>query len=427
MFKRLAIVLSCLLLITALPVTAQDEDDSTTIDPELQAVIDDLNQYTTSFRGLDILTPIDVDFPTVADLRDYLNETFEEEFTDEFITDAMNFYVVFDFLPADYDLFNELLDLYSAQVAGFYDPETDDMNVILLSGRQPTTDLPFLERTTYVHEFVHALQDQHFDLTSYLEAGDPENNDQQLARLALVEGDATTVMNEYTIAAAEANPVGTLLQLGIAAAQSPQIIALPPDTPAIFEAELLYPYLAGESFVRAIFQNGGWSAVNAAYANPPSTTEHIYRPETYFAGEVALDVPMIDLTSSLGDDWTQVADGRFGEFYLRQYLAQALTNADVERAASGWGGDAYQIYQDANGDLAYRLDIRWDDATEADEFNALFAVYLTEKYGVTGEQISTPTCWSGTSAAVCVITTPTGTEISYAPTLETARLMAGEG
>ena len=65
------------------------------------------------------------------------------------------------------------------------------MNVILISGGVPEDSLPIAESVFYSHEYVHALQDQHFDLEAYQASiVDLDNYDLAVAHQALVEGDA---------------------------------------------------------------------------------------------------------------------------------------------------------------------------------------------------------------------------------------------
>lgn len=183
---------------------AQETD---AIDPRLQEQLERVEANTEVLRELEAQEDITVAFPTRDDLRAYLVDIFEEEYDAETAATERAFYVAFDFIAPDLDLRTELFNFYQEQIGGFYDTETQTMNVILLSGGQPGRFLPLLERIVYAHEYVHALQDQYFDLDAMLGDLDTvENSDQFLATLALIEGDASHVMNNYAVAVAEANP-----------------------------------------------------------------------------------------------------------------------------------------------------------------------------------------------------------------------------
>jgi len=87
-------------------------------------------------------------------------------------------------IPADTDLFELYLNLFTEQVLGLYDPETDQLYVIADRG-----EFGPLEESTLAHEYVHALQQQHFDIQSLGESAEVDL-DASVALSALVEGDA---------------------------------------------------------------------------------------------------------------------------------------------------------------------------------------------------------------------------------------------
>jgi hypothetical protein len=67
----------------------------------------------------------------------------------------------------------------------------------------------------------------------------------------------------------------------------------------------------------------------------------------------------VSLNVSLGAGWRRTAAGTWGEFQTRELVG--------EEAAAGWGGDRYELWQGAGGNvLAMRW--RWDTARDAREF-----------------------------------------------------------
>lgn len=410
--KRL-LLLICLLLLTQI-VTAQD-----VISPELETQIENLESTAESIRDLDTLVEVELNFPTREELRDYLIGILEEEYPPEVAAHDLLFYRAFDFMPADTDLSELLLDLYSDQIAGFYDTETDEMNVILFSGEQPDDSLPFLEQIIFVHEYVHALQDQHFDLDDTL--GDEaiaDSPDRYLAALSLIEGDATATMNTFAVQVTQENPVLAFSLLG----QSMQAgaLSMPQGVPDIIVSELLFPYEGGQEFVLALYTEAGdWSLVNAAYDDLPQSTEQIYHPEKYLAGELPVDVTLPDNSAELGDGWELTHDRTFGEFYLRQYLDLQLPRADVNTAASGWGGDRYHIYYNESSDqIAWVLAIEWDSKDDMTEFSAAFTEFGDLRF----ESTSLDGCWVTDAETLCMQSSDR-TVISYAPDVETAQML----
>jgi len=405
-----------LLVMTGGLVQAQDA-----INPALNDVILELEAITHEIRQLDALEEVVLNFPTRDDLRLYLETVLAEQLTDDIAARETLFYRAFDFLPDDVDLIQMYLDVYSDQVAGFYDPETDEMNVILTSGQPPEDRLPLLEQIIFVHEYVHALQDQHFDLDAML----PDDRDmaaiepdELLATTSLIEGDATLTMSTFLANVMQENPasaIGLLVQGARAGA-----LSLPPGLPPIVSAELLFPYEAGNEFVLDLYvESDSWELIDAAFANPPISTEQIYHPEKYLAGEMPVEVMLTDGASKLGADWVRVHDRTFGEFYLRQFLGQHLNRFEAAAAATGWGGDRYHIYhQPAADELAWVLELAWDTAEEQAEFNDAIVQYGDTRY----ETPANEGCWQGAEDALCWLSGE-NTRLSAAPDVASARAL----
>ena len=96
-------------------------------------------------------------------------------------------------VPKDFKYESGIIDLYTSQIGGYYDPKKDHF---VMAKWIPAS----LQFPVAVHELVHALQDQHFKLDTFL---DPKTmtSDALMARAALVEGDATAVMIDYSLRA----------------------------------------------------------------------------------------------------------------------------------------------------------------------------------------------------------------------------------
>lgn len=374
-FTRLLVLLLALLL--TLPIRAIEEAPA--IAPALRDHLLGLESATESIRGLERLRDVELRFPSREEARAFLAATLNESLSEEELARQLRFYTALELLPPGFDLAGVLVELYGQQVAGYYDDETQSMNVIF-SGPMPERRLPLLEQIIFVHEYVHALQDQHFTLNKIIEDVayiDPlnRNYDSIVARLALIEGDATYVMNRYTMAASQANPLGALAELLIGGLRAGNL-TLPPGLPEVLAEELTAPYLIGEGFVQALYREGGWERVNAAYSAPPTSMEQVLHPEKYLTHHRPIAVPLPDASARLGADWTLMDQGTIGEFYLRLLLRGQLAAAQASSAAQGWGGDTFQIYAGPDDELALRLEIVWDSPAEAEEFHAAFGDYL---------------------------------------------------
>jgi hypothetical protein len=256
------------------------------------------------------------------------------------------------------DLYVELL---GSQVAGLYNPDDKQLHVVSKSGAIGPT-----EKVTFAHEYTHALQDQNFDLKG-LDLDQIGQGDRALARLSLVEGDATLLMSYW--ASAFLTPQETFQMLG--ESLNPESTKVLNDMPAVLRESLLFPYTSGLSFVQGL-QTAGWQAVNAAFATPPASTEQVIHPDKYAAAEapVVVDLPD-DLAKRLGAGWKVGLEDTLGEFSLRVWLANAGGGkgaAGAVTAAAGWGGDRVALLDGPDGATAVAISTTWDTGADAAEF-----------------------------------------------------------
>ena len=393
LFVSLVIVVSL-----AFSTIAQEE---AVISPDLVEDLDGIEARVHEIRGLELTNEINRMFPTPEEVSAFIQESFREELPDDVVARETLFYRGFDFIPADFALLEVYGELLESQVAGFYDPETKNMNTLLISGETLGDVLPYLEKTIYAHEYAHALQDEYFDLSLFLEIS--EEPDEQIAALALVEGDATLVMQEYlTILAAE-QPAALLALLGMSLSGVGEI---PESVPQILENELTMPYLNGLEFATALRNEGGWEAINAAFDNPPVSSEQILHPQRYFDGDVPLEVTLADSAGVFDDGWELQMERTLGEFYLVEYLKTQLDNRTAERAGAGWGGDRFQLYYNVNADeIAWIAAFDWDTYDDMEEFGRTFANFASTRMQTDSPTINEGTvCWEDTSTqeALCL-------------------------
>lgn len=362
-------------------------------------------------RGLSLLSPITPTLLTRDELRDRLAAENAAEVTpDEARADTLEL-SAFDFIEPDYDLYGALLGLRSEGVLGFYDPEAAEF-VVVNDGA--LLDAP--AQWTHAHEFVHALQDQHYDLDALTD--DSVDSEARAAVRALAEGEAELVQFLYLtqgdyFSEAEVNEILADMQQSDA--------TLPEDVPPILLSNLAFPYDSGSRFVERLYRAGGFEAIDAAWANPPRSTEQILHPDRYLAGDAPELVSLAPLTDTLGAGWQQVASDIMGEFFLREYLDQQLPATAAERAAMGWGGDRYAVYwNEATGGLVLALHLVWDTATDAAEFADAYADYPRGLLGVEPQaQPDGSTCWLR-GEAICFLQAEGESWIVRAPDVDTA-------
>lgn len=424
MKRVIPIIVSLLLLILGSVASAQD-DDVFDIPEALFEEIRTIEETVEATRELPALTEVIRRFPSREEAIAFFTAAYEEELTDDVIFEESQFYRAFDFVDDDFDLEALYIELITDQVAGYYDSVTKEMNTILFSTDELGDDLPVLERFIYAHEYTHALQDQYFDLEAYLT--DIEEPDEILAALSLVEGDASFVMQEYMVEYMSENPASMIQVLALSFSD---LTAIPDGIPDIMIQELTMPYTAGLTFVTRLLSNGGWDAVNAAFDNPPTSTEQILHPEKYIEGEAPIPVSLApaDPQETLGDGWQLVYERTLGQFYLTEYLGTQLTSREARQAATGWGGDRYQLYyNETTNEIAWVLRILWDTDAEAEAFGGAYASFLNTRLGtsdIASTESAAGSCWQNedTGEAACFLARDGESIIGFAPN----RLLAAE-
>jgi hypothetical protein len=332
-----------------------------------QAIHDEISSEMVDIRGLELLAPINVEVKTREQLREETRQDLATDYPESERNNDQRVLVAFGLMSPEQDLGEVYVELLGEQVAGYYDPSTDEMVVVASSDGE---GLSALDQVTFAHEVVHALQDQHFDLESYSDQRIEGNSDESLAITALIEGDATVAQIDFILSNADLAR-DFLFELGGTDEQSSAALdAAPP----ILSATLLFPYNQGQVFVQYLYDEGGWELVNEAYQNPPTTTEQILHPEKYTEGEVAEVVEVLDLSTLLGADWATLDEDSMGEFQLSVLLGDGdLTEKQVERASEGWAGDSY-VVSGTNEDVAIVWESSWESEEDAAEFMRALAI-----------------------------------------------------
>jgi hypothetical protein len=295
-------------------------------------------------RDLELLSSVEPKLLSKPEMANYLTSHLDEAATEE-LADLQALYLALGLIDERVDLYSLYVKMLAEQVRGTFDPETQELYV--LKGA--------VEELILVHETVHALQQQHFDILA--KRSDASYNlDQKLAFSALVEGDATLTTRLYQESA---------LPHAVDSVSSPIFDNAPP----IVQASLTFPYLQGAAFVSSLWDiDQSWTQVEAAYVSPPQSTEHVLHPEKFLAGEAPTTGTIPELLPYLEGRWTLVFRDVLGEFLLGAYLDSILSTEDAQRAAGGWAGDRFALYRNPDGLLAMVIVIQWDADQDIEEF-----------------------------------------------------------
>jgi hypothetical protein len=312
---------------------------------------------------------------TREQVHDFLVKQFEDERSQTDLNAQQILLRRLGLVAENFDLRSLMLDLYTEQIVGFYDPATKVLYVV--DGAKPQ-EVAFVVE----HELVHALQDQYTNIDSLLHI--KGEDDRVLAAQSVMEGQATLVPIQSMLGPAAGLPGGwekvrELIREN--QGSMPKFAA----APEILQETLLFPYLSGAEFMRR-YQEHGHSGMPLGRDMPASSTQ-IMHADAYFGAHreqpLAITLPAPQgATSDYQND--------MGEFETRVFLFQHLKDQNTSiLSADGWAGDRYMILHTPHGDgIAWVT--AWRSAVDAGEFRTamqkVFAVRFPKVQATEGPQ-----------------------------------------
>jgi hypothetical protein len=331
-------------------------------DADVLATLAEIEEQVIAIRGLPAADIGPAEVITREELADELQQLFDEQYPPEERERDNLALRALGLLAADEDVAELQLQLLGDQVLGFYDDVEKRMVVVTDAGLDAAAKL------TYAHEYTHALQDAAFGLDS-LETDAVGEDDRGLARTAMVEGDATVTMLAWAfehLTQQELLEIGTTTEI--------------PDTtgiPSWMVNQLQFPYTGGQLWAGTLTVDPltpDFDELDAAYTDPPQTTEQIIDLDAWYAREAPVPVEVVDLVGLLGDGWTEVDATPIGQASIDIVLQHfGVTPGLSSAAADGWGGDRAVIASGPDGAFAVAWHLAWDSATDAQEFAAAYA------------------------------------------------------
>jgi len=347
----------------SVPGTASDSIDPDVVD-EMRSELATLMVEAEQVRGIPFIATPTVVILDEAEFSQRVSDLVAEDLDQEELATDSDFYAMLGMLEPGTDLYELLIDLYTEQVAGFYDGDSEEMVV-------PAAPDGFtaLQRITVLHELVHALTDQHFDFNDEIEVlADEGNGDDVAAYRALIEGDATRSQFVYMEGM---SPIEAVEAATEALAYDSSVFDSVPDW---IQADLTFPYDQGLVFIEAITTTGGLAAVDDAYQNPPQTTEQVLEPARYERNEPPRD--LAPLTVEI-DGWEIYDEATLGDWGFRLLLDGSVSPGEATQAASGWGNDTYRVFT-RDGDMAMVMSYVGDSERDAEELANALIVHIRD-------------------------------------------------
>ena len=319
----------------------------------LSRLVDSLRGRVERATGLEFKSPPRSAMRTRQQVRAYLLKKLDEELPAAKLEGLETAYRLFGLLPDTLELRPMLLELYTEQVAGYYDP--DSAMLFGVTGADPTQ-----LRVVVAHEMVHALQGERMPLDSIL--SDKSNNDRLAAAQSILEGQATL------------GGMKALFPPGMDPTQEPDFwndyadqirggqASMPvfARAPLVVREALIFPYLAGAEFMH------WWETSRFRDSVPygprlPASTEQVLHPERYAARDLPVALRFEPAPDVLYEDV-------LGESEVQVLMAE-LSGAKEVRTTTpvGWGGDRYRVDRTPAGPALVWYAV-WDDVRSADAF-----------------------------------------------------------
>lgn len=254
----------------------QEVQMSETDAKELFKSVDKILDFASEDTGFPKKGTVKRRLVSAAEVENYTREQeAKQDFTKRFASSELTM-KKFGLLPRDFNLKEFLVKVNGKQIAAYYDFDTKTISMLNWIPRDR-------QEPILAHELTHALQDQNYDLKSFLKIGEPEpanadpqseeNDESSMARRAVTEGQAQVVYVDYMLA-----PYGRTVQ------NTPALIYQMEDpmVRAVADSELLhsapmimremgtFPYGAGLIFEGELLQKGGKPmAFAGAFNHPP--------------------------------------------------------------------------------------------------------------------------------------------------------------
>lgn len=427
---------------------------ATRITPEqakqLFASVDGILQFDSKNTGLPILRPVKRRLVTRDEIEHSLTRQLQNDRDAKRLQRSELVLKKFGLLDRDFQLQPFLIKLLREQIAGYYDDKTGTVN--LLDWIPPDEQKPVL-----AHELTHALQDQHLHLEKWDRKSDlsiaknvKQDNEHidvdeaDTVRDAVIEGQAMAVFIDYTLA-----PTGkTLLTAPDLADKMNEAMSDSTDSPTLANAplllqrSLLFPYVEGLNFVRAVLvAKGKDAAFSGMLDRPPSSTYEVMTPKIYLDQEAVPLLRMPDIHPLVDADYRPYDIGVMGEFDVQILTELFGGEAAAAALAPAWRGGVYyaaqskaaktDVQKDSLDSLALFYLSQWATPEAARTFAEIYGQEIPRKYdnavlqpdnGETGSQRGASTqIWNTADGPVLIAVSGRTVFISESFPLDLAR------
>ncbi len=289
----------------------------------------------------------------------------------------------------DEDAVDVLIETRASTPAALYSAEASIITIMTDDSANVTVD--DVDEVTLAHELVHALQDQHFNISPIFEE---ETTDELRSSMAVVEGEASLVEEQY------AENCGTWVDECLVA-------NLTTSPPASWGLTLEQLAMYSTPLVATTYQQEGWSGVSALHEDLPDSMIEAIDPSQYGSFERA----PLEVDDQSSDAWVDVGwNDTTGQHALTAMLIAPAVETNGQTAVvpvepflsehaggpydydhpatSGWQNDRLRVYERDDGALGSVWEHIWIDADEAERFQEAYVDLIEARGGERSEEFS---------------------------------------
>lgn len=336
------------------------------------AKIDEMIADVEQIMGLKALHPISRDVLTRDEINELISGRLDEGNNTENLGDKELFLELFGFVEKQFDLAKEVVNTLTEQATALYDYQT---KTLYLSTWTPDD----MQEFALIHELAHALADQHFDLGKYV--GKSKSADGDLARSAVIEGQASWVMTEWVMQQGGRSLRGNgQLAAAAAGASRYEVSEFPvySSQPLYLQEAMLFPYTQGMIFQQAVIDEYGDAGIEHVFQHPPVSTRQVISTGAYFS---AFEAPAPRLPRFKSRGFSRTSRGDVGQFDHAVLLQQHVSELAATSMSPRWRAGRYDIWQNtdrSNAVLRYASD--WGDEVGAKLFFEAYQQVLESKW-----------------------------------------------
>lgn len=342
--------------------------------PSIFEEIDEDLRQLTGITGLKIRHKVAYDLISRDKVNEFLKERIKEAATPEELRVEELALKKFGFVPADFDLAKNTIDLLTEQAAAFYDFHTKKLYITDWTSSS-------MRQEALTHELAHALADQNFHLKRFIRQA-RKSDDGALARMAVMEGQASWLMAEAVArksGQSVQNDPAMIESMSRAMESGSEQFPVFQNAPLYIQQTLIFPYSQGMLFQNAVVREKGQQAFAEVFRNPPVSTQQILHPQKYFRRVTPTSPALPQLHLSRG--YKRLAESSMGELDHAILLQQYTTKQQSDAVYPHWLGSRYALFENRPEHRVVLLYAsEWDSVTVARTFFELYEETLRKKW-----------------------------------------------